>query len=104
MLTHDICRAGGFKPQFVPQLSGIVTLFSRSATAASLWLHLVAGNLFAARSLFIEGAPALKSLPTCAHAVRHQPAACLSKQVLTMSQVRGGLQGHAHPAAQLHLP
>lgn len=33
-----------------------MTLFSRVKTAASLWLHLLAGNLFAAKSVYLEGA------------------------------------------------
>ena len=53
--SGNACSAGGFQPQFVPSLAGIMTLFSRTATAASLWLHLVAGNLFAARAVFLEG-------------------------------------------------
>lgn len=47
--------AGGFKPQFIPSLSGVATLFSRLTTAASLWVHLLFINLFAARHVFREG-------------------------------------------------
>lgn len=47
--------AGGFKPQFFPSLAGISLLFSRAATGASLWVHLLAANLFAARSAYLEG-------------------------------------------------
>lgn len=47
---------GGFTPQFIPSLEGIVTLFSRFVTAASLWVHLVAINTFAATRTFLEGA------------------------------------------------
>lgn len=46
---------GGFNPQFMPSLAGICTLFSRWLTAASLWVHLLAVNLFAARELYMEG-------------------------------------------------
>jgi len=46
---------GGFKPQFFPSLAGIVTLFSRVATAASLWVHILAINLFAAREIYLDG-------------------------------------------------
>lgn len=46
---------GGFNPQFFPSLSGIVTLFSRVPTAASLWVHLLAVDLFAARHIYLEG-------------------------------------------------
>ena len=49
------CAAGGFRPQFFPSLEGIATLFSRVTTAASLWVHLLAINLFAARSAYLEG-------------------------------------------------
>jgi hypothetical protein len=47
--------AGGFNPQFMPSLDGICTLFSRWLTAASLWVHLLAVNLFAAREMYLEG-------------------------------------------------
>jgi hypothetical protein len=49
------CLPGGFNPQFFPKLSGIAALFSRTLTAASLWLHLLAVNLFAARTAYLEG-------------------------------------------------
>ena len=39
----------------MPSLAGICTLFSRWLTAASLWVHLLAVNLFAARELYLEG-------------------------------------------------
>lgn len=45
----------GWNPQFFPKLSGIVLLFSRVGTAVSLWVHLLGVNLFAARSIFIDG-------------------------------------------------
>ena len=48
-------HAGGFNPQFMPSLAGICTLFSRWGTAASLWVHLLAVNLFAAREMYLEG-------------------------------------------------
>eukprot|EP00873_Tetraselmis_striata_P005178 jgi/Tetstr1/425442/TSEL_015889.t1 len=54
------------KPQFFPSLDGISQLFSRSLTAASLWLHLLSINLFAARHVFLDGIQ--HSLPTW-HAV-----------------------------------
>ena len=47
--------AGPFTPQYVPSLEGIVTLFSRFITAASLWVHLVAINTFAATRTFLQG-------------------------------------------------
>ena len=60
------CPAGGFSPQFMPSLEGICTLFSRWLTAASLWVHLLAANLFAAREMYLEGAPMLPAqLPSC---------------------------------------
>lgn len=46
---------GGFNPQFFPKLSGIVALFSRVPTAASLWVHLLAVDLFAARAVYFDG-------------------------------------------------
>ena len=54
--------SGGFKPQFFPSLTGIVTLFSRVATAASLWVHILAINLFAAREMYVDGG--VKGVPT----------------------------------------
>eukprot|EP00884_Botryococcus_braunii_P021381 jgi/Botrbrau1/7927/Bobra.9_2s0091.2 len=47
--------SGGFKPQFMPSIAGISTLFSRILTAASLWVHILAINLFAARTVYMEG-------------------------------------------------
>ena len=45
--------AGGrFNPQFFPALAGVAELFSRPATAASVWVHLLVINLFAARSIW----------------------------------------------------
>ena len=44
--------AGRFNPQFFPALAGVAELFSRPATAASLWVHLLVINLFAARSIW----------------------------------------------------
>lgn len=55
MHCNACCAAGGFKPQFIPSLDGIATLFSRLTTAASLWVHLLAINLFAASRTYIEG-------------------------------------------------
>lgn len=65
-------RAGGFNPQFMPSLGGICTLFSRWLTAASLWVHLLAVNLFAAREMYLEGGGGLPArigmrLPCAAH-------------------------------------
>eukprot|EP00195_Chlamydomonas_chlamydogama_P006610 CAMPEP_0202904966 /NCGR_PEP_ID=MMETSP1392-20130828/31944_1 /ASSEMBLY_ACC=CAM_ASM_000868 /TAXON_ID=225041 /ORGANISM="Chlamydomonas chlamydogama, Strain SAG 11-48b" /LENGTH=268 /DNA_ID=CAMNT_0049592863 /DNA_START=47 /DNA_END=853 /DNA_ORIENTATION=+ len=45
----------GFNPQFFPQLEGIITLFGRPMTASSLLVHLMAVNLFLARSIFLDG-------------------------------------------------
>ncbi|KAK9842571.1 hypothetical protein WJX81_006808 [Elliptochloris bilobata] len=46
---------GGFSPQFLPSLSGIQLLFSRVVTAASLWVHIMAINLYAARAVYLQG-------------------------------------------------
>lgn len=48
-------RTGGFRPQFLPSLAGISLLFSRVVTAASLWVHILAINLFAARAAYLQG-------------------------------------------------
>lgn len=45
----------GFKPQFVPQIQHIMQLFQSSLTAASYYVHVVAINLFLARTIFLEG-------------------------------------------------
>ncbi|KAI3429270.1 hypothetical protein D9Q98_005367 [Chlorella vulgaris] len=45
----------GLSPQFMPSIAGICTLFSRWLNAASLWVHLLAVNLFAAREMYLEG-------------------------------------------------
>ena len=46
----------GFNPQFFPTLPGISHLFSRcEITASSMWLHLLAVNLFAAVQIGREG-------------------------------------------------
>ena len=60
-----VCAAGGFRPQFFPSLEGIATLFSRATTAASLWVHLLAINLFAARSAYLEGEQSCCNLLPC---------------------------------------
>ncbi|KAL0018452.1 hypothetical protein WJX77_012398 [Trebouxia sp. C0004] len=46
---------GKFNPQFFPKLEGIQFLFSQTVTAASLWVHLLAINLFAARTAYLQG-------------------------------------------------
>jgi len=45
----------GFNPQFFPKLAGVATLFSRVPTAASLWIHLLAIDVFAARAIVLDG-------------------------------------------------
>lgn len=47
---------GGFNPQFFPTLESVQALFGRPFTAASFLLHVLAINLIAARSAFIDGA------------------------------------------------
>ena len=53
-------HAGGFKPQFFPQLQGIMQLFQKPATAASLVVHLLAINLYLGRNIFLEGVCAIR--------------------------------------------
>lgn len=62
---------GGFNPQFFPELQGIIQLFSRSMTAASLWVHLLAVNLFAARTVYKQG-------PSASFKVRLAIVGCLT--------------------------
>lgn len=47
--------SNGFNPQFFPKIQGIATLFSRVTTTASLWVHLLCINIFAAHHLMWEG-------------------------------------------------
>lgn len=47
--------SGGFNPQFIPRLEGIMTLFSRLGVAASWVLHILCINLFASRWCLMEG-------------------------------------------------
>mmetsp|Transcript_13915 Transcript_13915/g.35069 ORF Transcript_13915/g.35069 Transcript_13915/m.35069 type:complete len:262 (+) Transcript_13915:187-972(+) len=48
--------ASGFNPQFFPNLAGISHLFSRCGiTAASMWIHLLAMNLFVAVQICKDG-------------------------------------------------
>jgi hypothetical protein len=62
-----VLNTGGFRPQFMPSIHGIAVLFSRFITAASLWVHLLAINLFAARSVLLEGTvlPSMHLLRVC---------------------------------------
>lgn len=46
---------GGWNPQFFPSITGISTLFSRPATSVSLWAHILAINVFAARDIYFDG-------------------------------------------------
>ncbi|KAG2483516.1 hypothetical protein HYH03_017623 [Edaphochlamys debaryana] len=47
--------AGGFNPQFIPRLEGIMGLFGRMPVTASWILHVAVINLFAARWVLLEG-------------------------------------------------
>lgn len=51
----DGFAGGKLTPQWIPKLAGISQLFSRHATAASLWVHLLAINMFAARWIMFDG-------------------------------------------------
>ena len=64
-LTHGMSAwaTGGFAPQFFPRLEGVMRLFARIATAASLWVHLLAVNLFVARHIYFEGGTIYRGLP-----------------------------------------
>ncbi len=54
-IRRDCGASGGFNPQFFPKLEGIMGLFSRTITAASLWVHLLSINLYAARTAYLQG-------------------------------------------------
>lgn len=47
--------SAGFNPQFFPNIKGIATLFSRVTTTASLWVHMLCINIFAAHTLMWKG-------------------------------------------------
>ena len=71
-------NAGKFSPQFFPKLVGIQLLFSKTVTAASLWVHLLSINLFTARTAYVQGA-SCSSTATCSICVeqRRSHHACL---------------------------
>lgn len=52
---YQMHTAGKFSPQFFPKLVGIQLLFSKTITAASLWVHLLSINLFTARTAYVQG-------------------------------------------------
>lgn len=66
--------SGGFNPQFFPSLSGIGQLFARVVTAASLWVHLLAINLFAARQVYLDGVQRYCHGSACLILAIHRPA------------------------------
>ena len=78
---------GGFSPQFFPKLEGIVSLFSRGITAASLWVHLLAINLFSARTTLRDGVGTL-SRP-CAMRVTCSAPSMLVCACLNINLLRG---------------
>ncbi len=80
--------AGGWAPQFIPQLAGVAALFARPATAASLWVHLLAVNLFAARAIYLDGLT--EGVPTGAAVLLAAAAAPLGLLVHAAVKVRGG--------------
>lgn len=65
--------SGGFNPQFFPSLAGIGQLFSRLITSASLWVHLLAINLFAARQVYLDGAASCWLVTSCTN----YPTTCI---------------------------
>lgn len=57
-----------------------MSLFSRGVTAASLWVHLLAINLFSARTTLRDGADTLKAMRHATHMLSTQPGAtCMPK-------------------------
>ena len=110
--------AGGLKPQFLPQLSGIQQLFSRPITAASLMIHLASINLFAARDTLLKGqfqqsstldvqmpianadCPImLQCLSTALRLVKQQTMCCMSAGIFIKKQ--NGQNGHFSIAESL---
>ena len=71
---------GGFSPQFFPKLEGIMSLFSRGVTAASLWVHLLAINLFSARTILREGANTLTIICHAGPKLKAQHAAVCTSE------------------------
>lgn len=55
---------------WLPQLSGICSMFSKEMTVASAWIHLLAVDLFAARQVYCDGI--LNNIET-----RHSISLCL---------------------------
>lgn len=55
-VAEPLHAVGKFSPQFFPKLQGIQQLFAQVITAASLWVHLLSVNLFAARHAYLQGA------------------------------------------------
>lgn len=52
-----------------------MSLFSRGVTAASLWVHLLAINLFSARTILREGAATLMAICNASSKLKAQHAA-----------------------------
>jgi hypothetical protein len=80
----------------MPSIAGICTLFSRWLNAASLWVHLLAVNLFAAREMYLEGAVAVQgacaeqttdALP-CKHGMNAGCKCCSSRAPFAVVQAR----------------
>ena len=90
--------AGGFNPQFFPTLESVQALFGRPFTAASFLLHVLAINLIAARSAFIDGKQHLSCLAAAPlgeliegrqrHGRQQRLSVCVSTTALCVLQVR----------------
>jgi len=63
-------RLGQWNPQFIPNLDGIMYVFTKNhVSVAALVAHLLAGNLFAGRYVYgrarLTGTPAVHSIALC---------------------------------------
>ena len=77
--------AEGFKPQFFPQLDGIMELLSRRATTASAWLHIACINFFVGRHA--AGCPTvLQRLALLSR--RHTPVFIFERRLLKQLEVK----------------
>ncbi|XP_073154499.1 protein ABA DEFICIENT 4, chloroplastic isoform X1 [Henckelia pumila] len=53
--TPDTIRLMFASKYWLPELTGIATMFSNEMTLASAWIHLLAVDLFAARQVYFDG-------------------------------------------------
>ncbi|KAG5527855.1 hypothetical protein RHGRI_028702 [Rhododendron griersonianum] len=67
--TPDTLRLMFASKYWLPELSGIAKMFSNEMTLASAWIHLLAVDLFAARSLSLSLSLSLSRVHVCQHKI-----------------------------------